>query len=216
MSEVVKGRKPYDATSRREQARASRRHVLRTATQMFMELGYADTTVPAVARAAGVSAQNVYKAFGNKPGLLKAVFDVAMAGDDEPLTMMQRDALTRVREEPDPREKLRLYGRFVAETAPRHTPVQLLVRAAAETDPEAAAVWGQLCAERLHGMTMFARGLAEHLRDDVTVDDARDLLWTHNSPEVYDLLVNARGWPPSKFGQWLSASLVAALLPAPA
>ena len=213
MSEVVKGRKPYDASSRQEQARTSRRHVLATATRMFLERGYSDTTVPAVARAAGVSPQNVYKAFGNKPGLLKAVFDVAMAGDDEPLAMMQREALTRVREEPDPSEKLRLYGRFIADTAPRHTPIQLLARAAAATDPEAAAIWDQLCAERLHGMTLFARGLAEHLRDDVTVDDARDLLWTHNSPELYDLLVNARGWSPERFGQWLSASLIAALLP---
>jgi AcrR family transcriptional regulator len=213
MSESVKGPRRYDATSRQEQARASRKQMLATATRMFTERGYADTTVPAVARAAGVSAQNVYKAFGNKPGLLKAVFDVAMAGDDEPLTMMQREALTRVREEPDPREQLRLYGRFVADTAPRHTPIQLLVRAAASTDPDAAAVWDQLCAERLHGMTMFARGLAEHLRADVTVDDARDLLWTHNSPELYDLLVNARGWSPRKFGQWLSASLINALLP---
>ena len=213
MSEVVKGRKPYDASSRQEQARASRRHVLATATQMFIERGYSDTTVLAVARAAGVSPQNVYRAFGNKPGLLKAVFDVAMAGDDEPLAMMQREALTRIREDPDPREKLRLYGRFVADTAPRHTPIQLLARAAAATDPEAAAIWDQLCVERLHGMTLFARGLAEHLRDDVTVDDARDLLWTHNSPELYDLLVNARGWLPERFGQWLSASLIAALLP---
>src|SRR5918997_1619412 len=208
MSDVVKGRKPYDASSRQEQARASRRQVLATATQMFTERGYSETTVPAVASAAGVSPQNVYRAFGNKPGLLKAVFDVAMAGDDEPLTMMQREALTRVREEPDPREKLRLYGRFVADTAPRHTPIQLLAHAAAATDPEAAAVWDQLCAERLHAMTLFAHGLVEHLRDDVTVVDARDLLWTHNSPELYDLLVNARGWSTNKFGQWLSASLI--------
>ncbi len=213
MSEVVKGRKPYDASSRQEQARATRRHVLATATRMFLDRGYSGTTVPAVARAAGVSPQNVYKAFGNKPGLLKAVFDVAMAGDDEPLAIMQREALTRVREEPDPSEKLRLYGRFIADTAPRHTPIQLLARAAAATDPEAAAIWDQLCAERLHGMALFARGLAEHLRDDVTVDDARDLLWTHNSPELYDLLVNARGWSPERFGQWLSASLIDALLP---
>ena len=213
MSESVKGPRRYDATSRQEQARASRTRVLAAATRMFMERGYAGTSVSAVARVAGVSAQNVYKAFGNKPGLLKAVFDVAMAGDDEPQTMMQREALTQVREEPDPHEKLRLYGRFVADTAPRHTPIQLLARAAASTDPDAAAVWNQLCAERLHGMTMFARSLAEHLRDGVTVDDARDLLWTHNSPELYDLLVNVRGWSPGKFGQWLSASLIASLLP---
>ena len=213
MSETVKGHRKYDATSRHEQAGASRRRVLATATQMFLTRGYAGTTVPAVARAAGVSSQNVYKAFGNKPGLLKAVFDAAMAGDDETLTMMQRPALTRIREEPDPREKLRLYGRFVSDTAPRHTPIQLLVRDAAGTNAEAARLWDLLCAERLHGMTMFARGLAEHLRDDVTVDDARDLLWTHNSPELYDLLVNARGWSPARFGQWMSVSLAAALLP---
>jgi AcrR family transcriptional regulator len=213
MSGSVKSRKPYDATGRRDQARASRRQVVASATQMFLERGYAGTAVPAVADAAGVSAQNVYKAFGNKPGLLKAVFDVAMAGDDEPETMMQRQALTRVREEPDPRRKLRLYGEFVADTAPRHTPIQLLARAAAGTDTGAAGVWEQLCAERLHGMTMFARGLAEHLRDDVSVDDARDLLWAHNSPELYDLLVNIRGWPAAKFGSWLADSLIAALLP---
>jgi AcrR family transcriptional regulator len=212
MSGPVKTRKPYDATGRQEQARAGRRRVLDAATRMFLERGYADTTVPAVARAAGVSAQSVYKAFGNKPGLLKAVFDVAMAGDDEPMTMMQRKALTRVREEPDPRRKLRLYGAFVADTAPRHTPIQLLARAAAGADPEAAGVWEQLCAERLHGMTMFAQGLAAHLRDDVSVDDARDLLWAHNSPELYDLLVNVRGWPLAKFSRWLSDSLIAALL----
>ncbi len=213
MSGPVKGRKPYDATGRQEQALATRRRVLAVAGEMFQAHGYAATTVPGVARASGVSAQNVYKAFGNKPGLLKAVFDVAIAGDDEAVTMMQREALTRVREEPDPRLKLRLYGEFVADTAPRHTPVQLLVRAAAGTDPEAAVVWEELRAERLHGMTMFARGLAGHLRDDVTVDDARDLLWAHNSPELYDLMVNARGWPPAKFGSWLADSLIAALLP---
>ena len=213
MAETVKTRKPYDASSRQEQARASRRRALVAATQMFLEQGYVGTTVPGVARAAGVSSQSVYKAFGNKPGLLKAVFDVAMAGDDEPLTMMQREALTRVREAPDPREKLRLYGRFVADTAPRHVPIQLLVQAAAPADREAADLWNQLGDERLRGLEMFARDLADHLRDDVTVDDARDLLWTYNSPQTFDLLVQARGWSPKKFGQWLSRSLTAALLP---
>jgi len=71
--------------------------------------------------------------------------------------------------------------------------VQLLVRAAAATDREAAAVWQQLCAERLTGMGMFARALAPHLRAGLTVDDAHDLLWSHNSPELYDLLVLQRG-----------------------
>ena len=68
------------------------------------------------AAAAGVSAQSVHKAFGTKPALLKSVSDVAIAGDDEPVPVPQRAALSRVRVEPDPRRKLRRNGRWVAET----------------------------------------------------------------------------------------------------
>ena len=50
-------------------------------------------------------------------------------------------------------------------------------------------------AERLAGMTIFATALHErgHLRNDVTIDDARDTLWTYNSAELYQLLVIERG-----------------------
>jgi AcrR family transcriptional regulator len=188
--------------------------MLQAAHRLFLERGYSATTMPAVAAAAGVSVQSVYKAFGNKAALLKAVFDVAMAGDDEPVAMLQRAALGRVRDEPDPRRKLELYGEFVAEVTPRHVPVQLLARAAAATDPEAAGVWEQLQAERLAGMTMFARALHDegHLRPEVPVEEARDLLWTCNSPETYDLLVLQRGWAPERYGRWVADTLIAALL----
>jgi len=215
MSPPVKSRRSYDASRRQEQARRSRWAMLQAAHRLFLERGYSATTMPAVAAAAGVSVQSVYKAFGNKAALLKGVFDVAMAGDDEPVPMLQRAALGRIRDEPDPRHKLRLYGEFVAEVSPRHVPVQLLAKAAAATDPEAASVWQQLQAERLAGLTLFARALhdAGHLRPDVPMEEARDLLWTCNSPETYDLLVLQRGWTPQRYGRWVADTLVAALLP---
>jgi AcrR family transcriptional regulator len=147
-----------------------------------------------------VSVQSVYKAFGNKAALLKTIFDVAIAGDDEPVPMLQRAALGRVRAEPDPRHKLSLYGEFVANVSPRHVPIQLLACAAAATDPEAASIWERLQAERLAGMTLFARALHQegHLRPGVSVNEARDMLWTCNSPEVYELLVLQRGWTPQR------------------
>jgi AcrR family transcriptional regulator len=189
--------------------------MLQAARRLFLDHGYAATTMPAVAAAAGVSVQSVYKAFGNKPALLKAVFDVAIAGDDEPVPVLQREALGRVRAEPDPYRKLSLYGEFVAEVTPRHVPIQLLARAAATADPEAAGVWDQLRAERLAGLTLFARALHQdgHLRPGVSVDEARDLLWTYNSPELYELLVLQRGWTPQRYGRWLADALTAALLP---
>jgi AcrR family transcriptional regulator len=215
MSSPVKPRRRYDASGRRQQARRSRWSMLQAARRLFLEQGYAGTTMAAIAAEAGVSVQSVYKAFGNKAFLLKTVFDVAIAGDDEPVPMPQRAALGRVRDEPDPRRKLALYGEFVAEVSPRHVPIQLLARAAAASDPEAAGVWDQLRAERLAGMAQFARALhAEgHLRPGVSEEEARDLLWACNSPETYDLLVLQRGWTPRRYGRWLADTLAAALLP---
>jgi AcrR family transcriptional regulator len=215
MSPPVKPRRRYDSRGRQEQAGRTRWAMLQAARRLFLDQGYAATTMPAVAAAAGVSVQSVYKAFGNKPALLKAVFDVAIAGDDEPVPVLQREALGRVRAEPDPYRKLSLYGEFVAEVTPRHVPIQLLARAAATADPGAAGVWDQLRAERLAGLTLFARALHQdgHLRPGVSVDEARDLLWTYNSPELYELLVLQRGWTPQRYGRWLADALTAALLP---
>ena len=215
MSSPVNPRRPYNSTGRREQARRTRLAVIDGARRLFLERGFAATTMPAVAGEAAVSVQTVYKVFGTKARLAKAVFDVSMAGDDEPETMLERPALARVRDEPDPRVMLQRYGEFLADLAPRHVPIQLVIRDAAGSDPEARAVWDELQAERLHGMSMFARALHErgHLRAGVSAATARDVLWTYNSAEVFELLVLQRGWSPRRYGRWIAAALTAALLP---
>ncbi len=215
MSEGVKPRRRYDSSRRQEQASENRRAVLEAARRMFLERGYAGTTVGAIAAEARVSVETVYKAFGNKAGLVKAVVDVAIVGDDEPVPMLQRDRVRRMEAETDPRRKLTMYGEHLAESAPRRVPVELLVRAAAASDPGAARVWEELERERLTGMGFFARHLHEggHLRPGVTVDEARDVLWTCNSAEVYDLLVLRRGWSAERYGRWVAGALAAALLP---
>lgn len=215
MSPDVKPPRRYDSSGRRAQAGHNRTAVLEAARRLFLERGFAATTMPDIASIAGVSIQTVYKVFGNKPGLAKAVFDVAITGDDEPVPMLQRDTLQRVRAERDPRKKLRLYGEHLAAVAPRHVPIQLVILAAATTDAEAGRVWDDLQHERLRGMTMFAKSLdgAGHLRSGVSATEARDVLWTYNSAELYRLLVVERNWIPKRYGQWIADALIAALLP---
>jgi AcrR family transcriptional regulator len=214
MSHSVKGRRSYDSSGRQAQAQQNRARVLEAARVRFQRHGYAATTIPAVAQDAGVSVETVYKAFANKAGLLKAVFDVAIVGDDEPVPMLERDAVKANQAEPDPRKKLRMYGEFYVIGAERAVPVQLLARDAAAIDPSAATVWEQMLDERLAGMTHFARHLSDagHLRDGITVDEARDVLWTFNSAELWELLVIKRGWAPGRFGRWVGDMLIAALL----
>ena len=215
MTERVKPRRRYDSTRRQEQARQTRRAILESARRLFLDRGYAGTTVVAVAEAAGVSVETVYKAFGNKAGLVKGVFDVAIVGDQEPVPMLQRESVARMRAEPDPRKKLRMYGEHLAAAGPRAGALQLLIRSAAPSHPDAAVVWDQMVEERLTGMTQFARHLHEggYLRSDLSVDHARDVLWTYNSVELYDLLVLQRGWDPKRYGRWIAEALIAALLP---
>lgn len=216
MSSRVNPVRRYDSRHRRELAAHTRSVVLEAARRLFLERGFAAATMPDIASAAGVSVQTVYKAFGNKPGLAKAVFDVAIAGDDEPVSMVERASLARVRDELDPRKQLRLYGEHLAAVAPRHVPIQLVILAAAATDSEAGKVWHQLQHERLRGMTMFAKSLhaAGHLRADVSAAEARDVLWTYNSAELFQLLVVERRWSAKRYGRWIADALTAALLPA--
>jgi AcrR family transcriptional regulator len=215
MSEDVKPVRRYDASGRRDQARRNRVAVLDAARRSFLDRGYAATTVAAVAAAAGVSVETVYKAFGSKAALLKAVFDVSVAGDDEPVALVQRERVRRIEEEPDGRRKLELYGEHLLETAPRSVPVQLAVRAAAAVDPSVGDIWQQMLTERLTGMTMLARHLEAggHLRSGVSLEEARDVLWTYISTEVYELLVLHREWPPERYVRWVVDALIAALLP---
>jgi AcrR family transcriptional regulator len=202
----------YDSSRRQEQARQNRAAVLASARRRFLEQGYSATTVGEVAGDAGVSVEMVYKAFANKAGLLKAVFDVSVAGDDDAVPMVEREVIAQIVAEPDARRKLERYADHMVESMPRAAPVQLLARDAAAADPEAAAVWSQTRAELLTGMTLFARDLEATGSLRVSADEARDVLWTYVSPEVFELLVLERGWSVARYGTFLADGLAAALV----
>jgi AcrR family transcriptional regulator len=202
----------YDSSRRRAQAGQNRAAVLEAARSRFFAQGYAATTVGQVAGDAGVSVETVYKAFGNKAGLLKAVFDVAVAGDDEPVAMADRDFIARIEAEPQARSKIELYVAHLCESLPRAAPVQLLARDAGAADADAAGVYEQTRAEMLHGMTLFARNLHQTGQLQVSANEARDLLWTYFSAEVYELLVLERGWSTKRYGRFLADAVIAALV----
>src|SRR5689334_20917060 len=95
--------------TRAEQARATRRRIVAAAAEQFIAHGYGAALLDQVAERAGVAVQTVYFHFGNKRTLLKEALDVAAVGDDEPVPLLERPWLTRVREEPDPRRIVHLW-----------------------------------------------------------------------------------------------------------
>jgi AcrR family transcriptional regulator len=213
MTPEVKKR-TYDSSGRQEQARRNRVRIIEAARERFLGDGYAATTIPAVARGAGVSVETVYKSFGNKAGLLKAVWDVTLVGDDEPVPMDARGEVQSVLAEPDPRKKIELYATYVPRIVGRVGPMGSVIHEAASSDPSAAAIEAQIEEERLIGMGMFAQHLHDggHLRPGVTVEAARDVLWAVTSPAVWDLLVVRRGWDDEAFSRFVADAATAALL----
>ncbi|MEV6826533.1 helix-turn-helix domain-containing protein [Amycolatopsis sp. NPDC051102] len=204
----------YDTSRRQEQARENRRRILAAASALLREKGYAGTAMPEVAKAAGVSVQTVYKAFANKATLLKAVFDVTVAGDDEDVPIAGREFIAAIQAEPDAARKITMYLDHLAAGAPTVAPFQLLARDAAAVDPAAAEVWAQMRQEMLTAMTYFSADLMAtgQVKPDLTADDVRDILWTYHRPEQYELLCLERGWPPERYGRFLRDAAVAAVL----
>ncbi|GAA4292737.1 TetR/AcrR family transcriptional regulator [Mycobacterium paraffinicum] len=213
----VKGRPPrrYDSTRRRQQAQQNRHGVLAAARRRFLTQGYAATTIAEIASDAGVSVETVYKAFATKAGVLKALFDVSVAGDDEPIPMAQRDVIQNVIDAADAARKLEIYAGHLAATMPRSAPIQLLARDGAASSPDAAEVWKQIRQETLTAMTMFASDLARTRRLRVSARQARDVLWTYHAPELYELLVLERGWSATRYGKFIARALTDALLDRP-
>ena len=203
----------YDSTWRQAQARQTREALLDAARHRFLAEGFAATTVAVIAADVGVSVDTIYKAFGGKPGLVRAICADALAGEGPVPAETRSDALHG--SETDPRAIIRGWGALASEVAPRVVPILLLIRDAAIADPEMAGLQADMDRQRLDRMTRNARKLADagHLRRGLTVEHAGEIMWTYSSPQLYELLVMTRGWPLQRFTTFITDAMIAALLP---
>jgi AcrR family transcriptional regulator len=202
----------YDASGRQKRARETRDRVLDVARTSFFRHGYGDTTLTAIAEAAGVSAETIYKRFGGKSGLVRAIYERALQGAGPRPAEERSDAMSAA--ETDPRAIVRAWGKLTAEVAPRVAPFALLVGAAAESEPELASLLRDIDTRRLARMTQNAHVLARRgfLRKGVTVAAAAEIMWTYTAPELYGLLVVRRKWTPARLGAFVAEAMSAALL----
>jgi AcrR family transcriptional regulator len=204
----------YSSPLRAEQARLTQRRILDAARELFLEQGYAATTMNAIAARAGVSAQTVYKAFGTKPALVKRLHDVTLAGDDEPIAMIDRPEMRALHEQTDPAEFLRAYARLGRSLMDRLGPLLRVLHAGAQSGDEDLRRYVETVdGERLVGARVAARKLVELGGIDPADEDrARDSIWTLNSVQVWSLLIEQRGWSADEYARWVGDAMVAATL----
>jgi len=210
--EQVNARRAYNSNRRRQRSRDTHNALLDAASTRFLANGYTATTIDSIASDAAVSAATIYKTYGSKSGIVRALCQRALGGQD-PIPAEQRsDALQT--NEGDPRKVIEGWGRLTAEVAPRVAPLLLLLRDAADGEPTAGALLAELDGDRHARMTRNARYLVNggHVRQGVGLAEASDVLWMYSSPELYDLLVRRRKWSLRRYSQFIARAITNALL----
>jgi AcrR family transcriptional regulator len=208
----------YDSTGRRARAAEGRQRILRAAHQLFVARGFTATTVADVAKAAEVSAPTVYATFQSKAALLKTCIDVALAGDDEAVAVVDRPLAHWVYDTRDPREVLARYAVMMGDLAARAAPIYDVLVRAADSEPELAALLADLERQRLKASTIVAEAIAERggLPPGRTVEEARDTVWVLNAPELYVTLTRKRRWSNRRYVDWSRNSLLQLVCEPPA
>jgi AcrR family transcriptional regulator len=212
MKGPVKKVRAYDSSRRRAQARETQRAVLDAAHGLFVDQGYGRTTIADVARAAGVSVETVYAAFGNKATLLHRLWDVTIGGDDEEITYHERPEILALRAEPDLARRFAMQAVLFTQTSRRIVPFLLAVQGAAATEPAAAEMLAEMGRQRLEGLSVMAKGAAATGQLAVSEQECRDIIWATMDGALWQRLVNERGWSDERFQEWLAQMWIATLV----
>jgi AcrR family transcriptional regulator len=189
--------------------RLARRAVVDAAQTLFLERGYVATTIEAISEQSDVPTPTVYRLFSSKLGILKALLDTSIAGDDQPLAVQERPDVSSLFTEPNPHKLLAGLAGVTTAINQRTNDVYLVLMSAAGSDPAAAELLSEIRQQRDQGQGRIARSLsrAHTLKPGLRQRDAADLIHALMSPEVYRLLVGDRGWTPDRYEQWLATTL---------
>ncbi len=201
----------YASTRRADAARETRRRIIAAACDELLERGYQATTVTALARRAGVSQQTIYNSVGAKAAVLKAVYDVQLAGDDEPIAITDRPEFRAVQSQRSMAATLRAYAAMSRMIIGR---VGSLLGAVfvdgPGADAELRAFLATIDRERRAGNTGVVTLIHDRfgLPDGLTLERAVDTIWTLTAPEIADRLVRRCGWSLDDYETWLANALI--------
>ncbi|MBG0831825.1 TetR/AcrR family transcriptional regulator [Planomonospora sp. ID67723] len=196
-------------SKRTQKAKETRRRILQAALELFVRDGYGATNLQDVADKAGVAVQTIYFVFGNKRALLKELVDVTIAGDDEPVSTMDRPWYRAALAADTAQDMLRAYVTGTSAILQRVAPIGQVLEAAAASDPEVAALWPHDVDPRYVVQQEAAKALVGKpgARADMPVEEVADLLYGLLSPELYLLFVRERGWSRERWDGWVGETL---------
>jgi TetR/AcrR family transcriptional regulator, regulator of autoinduction and epiphytic fitness len=209
-----KPRRVYRSAQRTAQARDTRQRIVAAATEQFARVGYPATTMRSIAAAAGVSVVSIELAFGSKAQLLKTAIDVAIAGDHDPVAVLDRAWATAAQATATVQDFLTAVGRTLRPAMTRSAGLVLAAYGAAETDPALGELADQLSAQRANTVAWIVDGIRDRadLRQGITRRHAIDQVWLLMDPAVYHHLTRYRGWSAANYEKWFTDTITRLLL----
>ena len=213
MPEKIKqARRRYHSPLRADQAERTRQRVLEAAYGLFVDRGYAGTTIAAVAEQAGVSPETIYLNLGGKRGLLEGVIETAIAGESDPPTA-ENEWWAEVSRLSDASARLGRMVEYSCRILSRTRPIHAVIRGAADKEAFAADLGRRLLQDRLRNQTeRIDDYLGGDLRPGLSVAEAGERYCALTSPELYQMLTVEFGWSPVRHRTWLTELLVTELL----
>jgi len=206
----------YDSSRRADAAWETRRRIIAAARHELLERGYQASTLAGLARRARVSQQTIYNSVGGKAAVLKAVYDVQLAGDDDPIAMTERPEFRAVQSQRSRAATLRAYAALSRTIFGR---VGSLLGAVfvdgAGSDAELRAFLASIDRERRAGNTSVVTRIRDRfgLPEGLSLERAVDAIWTLTAPEIADRLVRRCQWSLNDYETWLAHALISGLRP---
>ena len=209
----VKGNRRYSSAVRDEQAARTRARILDAASELFLERGYARTTMKDIADLAGVARDTVHAVFGSKARVLTALIDLRLVPDGSVANVTQRADAQAVRDEVDQRRQIELFAKFITVLSIQLRPVFEILRTASAVESEMANVFEEMDRFRMNNMQIYARWIAARGPLRVSTKRAGEIIWALASPDVGRMLCDELGWTQTQHATWLSDTLIRTLLP---
>ncbi|MCJ7677698.1 MAG: TetR/AcrR family transcriptional regulator [Anaerolineales bacterium] len=194
-------------THRQRQALETRRLIVEAARVLFLDQGYAATTIEGLALQAGVSVSTVYSIFGSKRGILRGIRE---AWHQESHI---REVIFSTTRDVDPASRLDHLAHATRRQWETGADVVSIYQGAVAADREAASELADALEGRRSAFDALVASLRSGLRPGLSLDQAAAVLRALCLPEVHAELVSQSGWTEDAYEVWLAASLKRELLP---
>lgn len=202
----------YDSSARQADARTRRAAIVEAAARLFLEAGYAETTIAQVAAEAEVSPQLVYAAFGGKAGLLAGVLDLIAAGDEDDVLLRDRPESLALNDIRDPRERMRAAAQRVADLNGLTGRLLVLVDRVAGSDPAVADLQSRMLKAMREDHRILVDRLAAGMRPDLGPDRLAEVTRVITGHQVWHGLVVDGEWTQEQYADWLGDTLIRLLV----